>query len=288
MCRLYGFIANTPTKVECSLLRAQNALFKQSRLDSRGAANHDGWGIAYYENGLPVVERRSAPAYEGSSFGKAAARAHARVVVAHVRAASVGGSSEANVHPFRLGRWVLAHNGTIPEFQKVRPFMEAGVDDDLLAQRRGETDSELLFLWILARLREESLSAIRSGVGLKLLVAAVRTAIERVDHWCRDLGVGDTPSLNLVMTDGRNLVASRRRNGLYWIARRDFRRCEDCDSCHCPDCAYDPRARHGPRAGYRAVVVASEPLSRESWEEMPEDHVLAVDERLRVDLLPIA
>jgi len=96
MCRLYGFIATEPTKVECSLIRAQNALLKQSRLDSRGFTHPDGWGIAYYVNALPVVERRSRAAYQDLRFDAAAKLVHARIVVAHVRAASVGVPSTAN------------------------------------------------------------------------------------------------------------------------------------------------------------------------------------------------
>lgn len=37
MCRLYGFLANERTKVECSLVHAQNALLHQSRADIRFA-----------------------------------------------------------------------------------------------------------------------------------------------------------------------------------------------------------------------------------------------------------
>src|SRR6476620_10098238 len=36
MCRHYAFRANEPTKVECTLVRAQNALLAQSRADRRG------------------------------------------------------------------------------------------------------------------------------------------------------------------------------------------------------------------------------------------------------------
>ena len=57
MCRLYGFRANEPTKVECSLVHAQNALLSQSVMDARGVPNADGWGIGYYDNSLPHVER---------------------------------------------------------------------------------------------------------------------------------------------------------------------------------------------------------------------------------------
>ena len=63
MCRLYGFRGNEPTKVECSLVYAQNALLAQSTGDERGEAHLDGWGIAVYEDGWPEVERRDTAAH---------------------------------------------------------------------------------------------------------------------------------------------------------------------------------------------------------------------------------
>src|SRR5919108_629070 len=46
MCRLYALRANEPTRVECSLVRAQNALMAQSRGDREGLIHGDGWGVA--------------------------------------------------------------------------------------------------------------------------------------------------------------------------------------------------------------------------------------------------
>jgi len=281
MCRLYGFIATEPTKVECSLIRAQNALLKQSRLDSRGFTHPDGWGIAYYVNALPVVERRSRAAYQDLRFDAAAEPVYARIVVAHVRAASVGVPSTANTHPFHLGRWVFAHNGTIPRFEKVGPRLEASTEAaGLLRYRRGNTDSELAFLWILGRIRRVALGGLEGNVPVEQMVRAVQDALLSIESWCRDEGATEAPSLNFLLTDGRCLVASRRGNTAYWILREDAVRCEVCGVCHCSICGSNLGRRHEPRPGYRAVVVASEPITRESWAEIPEGHLLAVDDGL--------
>jgi len=289
MCRLYAFIATEPTKVECSLLRAQNALLKQSRLDSRGFTHPDGWGIAYYVNALPVVERRSRAAYQDLRFDAAAELVYARIVVAHVRAASVGVPSTANTHPFHLGRWVFAHNGTIPEFEKVRPRLEASTEAaDLLRYRRGTTDSELAFLWILGRIQRTSAGGLEGHVPLEQMVRAVQDALSSIESWCREEGAKEAPGLNFLLTDGRCLVASRRGNTAYWIVREDVVRWEVCGVCHCSVCGSDLGGRHQPRPGYQAVVVASEPITNEAWAEIPEGHLLAVDDGLdRVELLRI-
>jgi predicted glutamine amidotransferase len=43
MCRLLGFRANTPVSLAYPLLKAPNALAKQSQKDSRGYDHPDGW-----------------------------------------------------------------------------------------------------------------------------------------------------------------------------------------------------------------------------------------------------
>jgi predicted glutamine amidotransferase len=102
MCRLYGFRATEPTTVECTLVRAQNALIVQSQRDQEGRSNAHGWGVAVYPNGgLPHVERQAWAAYHGEHFREAAVRAHARTVVAHVRRATMGVPALENTHPSR-------------------------------------------------------------------------------------------------------------------------------------------------------------------------------------------
>ena len=68
MCRLYGFRANEPTKVECTLVHAQNALLLQSQSDQRGKSHPDGWGISAYQGERPWCERHALAAYEDAPF----------------------------------------------------------------------------------------------------------------------------------------------------------------------------------------------------------------------------
>ena len=87
MCRLYGFQASEPTKVECTLVHAQNALLVQSEADLTGLSHSHGWGLATFENHAPHIERQAWAAYHGEHFRRAAARIYSKTVVAHVRRA---------------------------------------------------------------------------------------------------------------------------------------------------------------------------------------------------------
>ena len=113
MCRLYGFRATEETKVECTLVHAQNALIVQAEGDLTGREHAHGWGVATYRNGTPKVEKQASPAFYGEHFSRVAERAHATTAVAHVRRATVGGTGLENTHPFHHGSWVFA-TGPVP------------------------------------------------------------------------------------------------------------------------------------------------------------------------------
>ncbi len=268
MCRLYGFRASEPTKVECSLVLAQNALLSQSREDLRGEKHPDGWGIAVYEDGVPKVEKRDTAAFSDVHFSVAAARAYAWTVVAHVRAATVGGASLENTHPFVHGSFTFAHNGTIGLFDAVSVMLAWDIDPDLLAHRKGCTDSEFAFYWLLARL--ERAGAYHDGrcTDMGTAVRVLGDSVRELDRLCEEAGAKEPAKLNFLLTDGNVLVATRLRNTLYWVKREGIHDCEVCGI---------PHVHHEKGKNYRAVVVASEPISDEPWQEVPEGAVLSVD-----------
>jgi glutamine amidotransferase len=68
-----------------------------------------------------------------------------------VRASTVGETNRQNCHPFARDNWSFCHNGQVPHFAQVRRQLEAALPDDLYAARRGTTDSEMIFLTLLAQ-----------------------------------------------------------------------------------------------------------------------------------------
>ncbi|MHC5064722.1 MAG: class II glutamine amidotransferase [Planctomycetota bacterium] len=268
MCRLYGFRANESTKVECSLVLAQNALLHQSREDLRGKSHADGWGIAYYEGGRPVVEKRATAAFDTVHFSTAAERVFARTVLAHVRRATVSQPSFNNAHPFVYGPWAFAHNGTVQAFDRVAPQLEMEISDALLAHRQGSTDSELAFLWILERMAQRGMSPLEPCSDLDALASLLGESVRRLAKMSDNLGVERPSELNFILTDGRIMLASRWINTLYWTFRDGIHDCEVCGI---------PHIEHDSSRSYRAVVIASEPISHEDWQEVPHGGIVAVD-----------
>lgn len=278
MCRLYGFRTNELTKVECTLVHAQNALLIQSRSDLRGVSHADGWGIAYYADGSPEIERRGEAAYQDIQFSATAERVYAKTVLAHIRRATVGGASVRNTHPFRLGRWIFAHNGTITAFDKIQKQMEKETESNLQKRRQGSTDSEQAFLWLLSRMVRAGIDLQKPCPDLDLLMQILREGVTRLADWCEEAGAKKMPRLNFLLTDGTVLVGSRWNNTLNWVERQGIHDCEICGI---------PHVHHDKKEQYHAVVVASEPITHESWREVPEAHVLGIDPNISTRLEPI-
>jgi glutamine amidotransferase len=132
---------------------AHNALQVQNDRDRRGVRNADGWGIASWQDAGPEVISNNAPAFADRLFAQAATAVSSNAVIAHVRAATVGRVAEQNTHPFTHGPWAFAHNGTISSFEHVATRLDLGN----YGPPKGETDSELAFLWLLNRMADYGL-----------------------------------------------------------------------------------------------------------------------------------
>ena len=260
MCRLYAMRANEPTRVECSLVKAQNALMQQSRGDAENLVHGHGWGVADYRDGYPLVEKRTWAAFHGEQFEKAAARVYAHTVVAHVRRATVGGTAPENTHPFAHGRWIFAHNGTIPNFLKVRDRMLPHIDSLLRNDIRGATDSEHIFFFLLSMRLANPAMPLRQLVG---------HGLNRIVHWASEIDTTAGIGLNIVLTNGESLVGSRLGRTLWQLNRKALHICPICGKTH---------VHHDHDTEYKAVEIASEPLTDENWQPLPDGTVYSIDE----------
>lgn len=278
MCRLYGFRANEETKVECTLVHAQNALMLQSRADMLGHSHSDGWGIAYYHKEHPEVERRATAAFEDLYFSETAERIFTRAVVAHVRMATIGVPSVYNSHPFTHGVWAFAHNGTVRGFDKLREEMVAETHAQLQNCWQGTTDSEHAFYWLLSRMADAGIPWARQASDVVALGDLLACAVDELARRCAKAEPEKPAKLNFLLTDGRSLVVSRWNNPLCWVARDGIRDCEICGI---------PHVHHASGSAYRAIVVASEPITHEEWREVPDRSVLMVNEQIEGTLRTI-
>lgn len=270
MCRLYAMHANEPTRVECGLVLAQNALMTQSQGDMQGYAHGHGWGVADYPKGLPIIEKQIWAAFHGEHFSRKAAKVYARTVVAHVRRATVGGTSIENTHPFHHGRWIFAHNGTVPNFDEVRMKMLAQTDPLHRDKILGTTDSEHIFHYLMSLfLRHPE----------RGLLETVQLGLRNVLKWSAEVDPDARVGLNIVLTDGEHVVGSRYNRSLFTLHRNDIFKCSICGK---------PHVHHDLKTPYRSIEVASEPITEENdWTEVPNKTVFRMSDGYYLESLPI-
>jgi predicted glutamine amidotransferase len=252
MCRLFGQLSDAHRTASVPLCSAENALRTQSHLHPHG------WGIAWYGASGPRVRRGVMAAHADLDFVRAGRSARSRIVLAHVRDASVGRIALENTHPFVEGPWVFAHNGTVARYKRSRPVREALLAAISPARRRalrGETDSERCFQIFLSRLD------LRAGRG-RATVAEVRTALAETVSLVRAVADrGELRStLNFLVSDGRLLCACRHGKPLHVSTGA---------------------------GGGRIFAMASEPIGRSGWEAVPEGGFVGVDAALRTTRAPL-
>lgn len=269
MCRLYGLRSTHQTRVGCELIDAQNSLIRQSVEDERGLSNPHGWGLGYWRDGSVSCERQVGPASQSEAFRRYAAQMQARTMLAHVRRATVGKPKLVNTHPFLADDGMLAHNGHIDHFEKVRERMLAELPTEFEEQILGDTDSEHFFQ--LLRYRQAEQPGLESR-------HIIHEAIRDVHSWAREIDSRAEVALNVLWTEGRNLAGARFGRGLYYVERDEPRRCPVCGQLHSEPAPDDP---------YFTVELASEPITPEEWREVPEGTAFDVGPDRDFDRTPI-
>jgi len=292
MCRFIGYLSRTPVRADWHLVRADHALVHQSHCDCSGERHLDGWGVGYYLGEAPVVAWSAHPASQDLKFQVASRSICARAVIAHVRAASVGSNTLTNTHPFSHGPWLFAHNGTLRPFEPVAATMIQEIPPALFARRRGSTDSELIFYWLLARMARAGLDVGRPAEDLASLSRVTAAAIRELAERCLEasaesgeaqsnLQSGDerrtpqcaandeTAKFNFMLTDGAVLLASRSGHSLFWSERHTW--------------PFDSIS-HANGKPTQAVIVTSEPTDKGKWHEVPESTLVSVSADLKVSL----
>ncbi len=269
MCRLFGFRSVLQSQVHRSLRSADNALGVQSR------SHPDGWGVAYYVAGSPHIIKSTGAATSDGLFLRVSGIVTSETVVAHVRRATQGALSTINCHPFQYGRWVLAHNGDIPDFPELKDELAGRIAPVFRRFLLGDTDSEVIFHLFLSELGLRT-DLHRRGTPLEVVVEALRRTVETVRQVADR--AGRRCLLTLLITDGELMVGHHGGQTLCFSTWK--RLCPERESC-----AFFARSCEQPTepGGYvNHLLVSSEPLQGENqWTTMKEGEIVAVDPFMR-------
>jgi len=253
MCRLFGLIADSAVNLENPILKGMKPFIDLSH------KHHDGWGIGYLSNnsgqtGIRIV-KAPVPAYRDEHFSSLFKRLISPLVIVHLRDAKYGEVAPQNTHPFYAEGWVFAHNGAIERYRD----MERELRDVKL---EGETDSERYFRLLLKHIR-------RKGDTKQGILSAIQ--------WLEANGFEGAK--NFLMSDGRRLYAYRDGRTLYYVARET----PPVLAGYSKD-TIDPDLGATQAKTKKVIIVASEILTAEDWHEVPEGHLVEIDENLDITI----
>ncbi len=273
MCRIFGFRSVLQSGVHSSLVTAENALSCQSR------RHPDGWGLAYYLAGHPHVVKSTDTAETDDLFRQVSGVVSSETVLAHVRKATHGRLSLINTHPFQHGRWTFAHNGNIKEFDALRGVLEKMVPEKFRRWRLGETDSELMFQFMLSRLAtkidlEDPKPNIK--VVMDTLAEASQELVQVIGPLSdRETGTPTENYLTFVLTNGRMMVAMQGGLTLHWSTHK--KSCPERTTCVSLMPLCEAAANDGDKVNH--LIISSEPLQGQNvWVKMKVGEMVAVDE----------
>lgn len=260
MCELFGMSARFAATATLSMEEL-------ARHGGRTDRHRDGWGVAFYSGPDVHCVREPCPAAESPALRFMMTHEYrSRLVMAHIRLATAGERALRNTQPFvrELGgrMHVFAHNGDLPG---VEAWPEAGGAFCPV----GETDSERAFCVLLERLRKSwegcgSFPPLPDRIGV----------VARFARELRELGPA-----NFLYSDGDVLFChgDRRQHpgesvfrapGLHLLERR----CRaGSGRMEMAALSVSSRADH-----QRVALVASVPLSEESWTPLEAGELLVL------------
>jgi len=234
MCRHLAYLG-TPVPLARLLFDAPHALARQAWAprDMRGGGtiNADGFGVAWYpgDGADPVRYRSAAPLWSDAALPALAAHTVSGAVLAAVRSATAGMPVvETAAAPFAEGPWLFSHNGVVRGWPDAVAGLAARLPVRDLLTLDAPTDAALL--WALVRDR------LRAGVPAAKALAETVGEVSAAAPGSR---------LNLLLTDGRQIVASTAGHAL------------------------------SVRADDTSVLVSSEPLDPgPAWAAVPDGRLL--------------
>ena len=289
MCRMMGYVG-APVLLEQMLYLPDSSLLRQT-VGARmlEMLNLAGMGLAAWAPDLPdpqaplLYHTPELPVFD-RNLRSLSRKIRATAMIGHVRGVPLTEHArvhEANQHPFHYpgARLALAHNGDLANFRDLRFDLLPHIRPAVARHIEGTTDSEWIYALILSELDDPGRLHAPEEI-----VAAIRRALATLRRLRERAGVRQSSSVNLVLCDGENLVATRfcfdfgvlpphgpphqgalRYLSQWYTTGRDY-------GLHPCEGGREDWKMIGGSTLADSVLIASEPLTRDlsTWIEVPE------------------
>ncbi|MBA2648794.1 MAG: class II glutamine amidotransferase [Legionella sp.] len=267
MCRFVAYLGED-ILLKDVLVDPMYSLVKQSLYaqESLVRTNGDGFGIGWYVPQIspdPALYVSVLPAWNDMNLLYLTSKTKATCFFGHVRAANFGTVSNYNCHPFIYKQWMFMHNGFVTDFICIKRALCNLLDEDIYSWIKGQTDSEHVFALFIQLARDKDLSH------LSIVADVLEATFNTIKQLLINAGKQDQSYLNICITDGKQLVASR----------------------YCVDRSQEPDSLHylistDQSSGLQqSALIASEMLTeKKQWLRVPPSHFVCVDENHKVEL----
>lgn len=280
MCRIVAYLGR-PVLLEDVLVSPKNSIVMQS-LHARETTLHvngDGFGVGWYApeiSSAPALFTSISPAWNDRNLLHLTAKIQSPCFFAHVRAASTGGVTNYNCHPFIYGDWMFMHNGEINQFNLVKRHIRHLLDDDIYELIKGDTDSEHIFALFLQVAKGRDLNQ------LSVVGDVLQETLYKIAEIIKEYGKKGVSYYNICMTDGHRIIATRyctheKKKPLtfHYLAGHIFENQEFWVKEEVPP---------------TYIVVSSEKINdlAEGWKDVPAQHMMLIDENKTIQWRPLS
>ncbi len=244
MCRWMAYTGDS-VYIETLLYEPEHSLVHQSlgARKSEVTVNADGFGLGWYDaREEPGLYHEVMPAWSDCNLKNLAHHIRSNLFFAHVRASTGTATNRTNCHPFSYKNWLFMHNGQIGEYDKLRWHLDRLIPENLYSFRRGATDSEIIFLLMIANGLETNVNK------------AITSTLKQIETLMEQNGITEPLRFASTLSDGDKLTVIR------------------YSSDHQSPTIYS-------KSFDRHIVVGSEPLelSGDGWTLIPEGHIATLD-----------
>ncbi len=248
MCRLAAYIGSELSLQEF-IISPPHSLYKQSwqpKEMQEATLNADGFGFAWYDDkNSPRHYRNTVPIWADVNLMQLSSTLKSNLWLAYVRSATPGqGMGINNTQPFIHENLTFVHNGFIKEFDHVKTQFIEFLSTEILADIKGDTDSEYLFALF------------------KQIYSNHNSILDSYKEFCQQLKIlcGEKIALvNIIISDGRNIGALKFAHNSQ------------------PPSLYYLITENGIE---KSIRIASEPFDDQIWESIPSNSVLLIDKNL--------
>lgn len=291
VCRVLAYLGE-PLPARTLLFDADHGLVAQSYSPQmmNTFLNLGGFGLQAWDPGSlrpddPFTYRATTLPSFDRNLRALAGKLAPTCLVAHVRGVTYGEEAvvaDTNLHPFRFpgAGVVLAHNGHLRDFARMRYSLIEHLRPELAQAIEGTTDSEWIYALVLSQL-DDPLGLPES----RELAEATATALRILRQVRAAHGIDTSSPVNLCISTGRTVVATRFSFDYGWYPPGDEFLEVDLPFVSLwysiggeyieVDGSWQMTATGTPRS----VIIASEPLTSEhsSWLEVPEYTMLTAE-----------